>query len=89
LTGHNDAKLVAFEVRDSYAGPSATMAPGQVPGMNYILQSHVESHAASAMRQLGLSDATPPAAGVRPKANNIIVDDNLIAVLVGRIATDP
>lgn len=41
-----------------YAGPSAMMSDGAVPGMNYILKAHVEAHAACAMRQLGLKDAT-------------------------------
>jgi len=41
-----------------YTGPSAAMPPGAVPGMNNIIRAHVEGHAASAMRQLGLNDAT-------------------------------
>jgi hypothetical protein len=46
------------DLLSGYAGPSAAMADGTVPGMNYLLRAHVEAHAASAMRQLGLNDAT-------------------------------
>ena len=62
-SGGKTAGVLATSVGDidllsGYAGPSAAMAPRQVPGMNYILQAHVEAHAASAMRQLGLNEAT-------------------------------
>jgi hypothetical protein len=47
-----------IDLLSGYAGPSAAMEPGRVPGMNNLIKSHVEAHAASAMRQLGLDDAT-------------------------------
>lgn len=47
-----------IDLLSGYAGPSAAMGRGQVPGMNYHLKAHVEAHAASAMRQLRLNDAT-------------------------------
>ncbi|HWB05276.1 MAG TPA: RHS repeat-associated core domain-containing protein [Verrucomicrobiales bacterium] len=47
-----------IDLMSGYAGPSASMLPGAVPGMNNILKAHVEAHAASAMRQLDLNEAT-------------------------------
>lgn len=47
-----------IDLLSGYAGPSAAMPPGRVPGMNNLIKLHVEAHAASAMRQLGLDDAT-------------------------------
>jgi RHS repeat-associated protein len=40
------------------AGPAASMPYGAVPGMNNTLRTHVEAHAASAMRQLKLPSGT-------------------------------
>ena len=62
-TGGSTSGVLGTSVGDidlvsGYAGPSAAMENGMVPGMNWTLKSHVEAHAVSAMRQLGLSDAT-------------------------------
>ena len=47
-----------IDLLSGYDEPSASMGNGTVPGMNYVLRAHVEAHAASAMRQLGLNEGT-------------------------------
>jgi hypothetical protein len=39
-------------------GPAANFTKGMIPGRNGAIMWHVESHAAAAMRELGLDEAT-------------------------------
>jgi hypothetical protein len=62
-TGGKTSGVLATSVGEislisGYSGPSASMMPGTVPGMNNILRAHVEAHAACAIRQLRLGTAT-------------------------------
>jgi hypothetical protein len=50
-TATGDTPLIS-----GYKGPSASMPKG-TPGMNNIIKSHVEAHAAALMRQQGISEA--------------------------------
>ena len=64
-TGGKTSGVLATSIGDidlisGYVGPSAAMGNGAIPGMNNVLRAHVEGHAASAMSQLGINDATRP-----------------------------